>query len=78
MLNPLIFQWIVERVHMGPHIDCFAPLATWQLPRYNSYQYDPLSQGINAMPRHHLRGVNRKEGKQVIFCLESLEPLKRD
>lgn len=47
-LHPKIFGYIDSQ--FGPHtVDRFASLTSTQLPRYNSFHWDPLTSGIDAL-----------------------------
>ena len=57
MLNPDLFR-MLDRM-WGPFtIDRFASLLTTQLPRYNSWWFDPNSEGIDALAQSNWAGEN--------------------
>lgn len=57
MLHPAIFNYI-DSV-FGPHdIDRFASLQTYQVPRYNSYYYDPMTMGVDAFAQTDWHDTN--------------------
>lgn len=48
MLNPRIFQYL-DSIWGPHHVDRFASIANAQLPIYNSFHYDPLTSGVDAL-----------------------------
>ncbi len=56
-LHPNIFKYL-DNI-WGPHdIDRFASITTTQLPIYNSYHWDPLTSGVDALAQNNWEQLN--------------------
>ena len=48
MLHPRIFKYL-DTIWGPHHVDRFASITNAQLPIYNSFRYDPLTSGVDAL-----------------------------